>query len=253
MSYKKYENWKRNRLQGLPELSVVINTHNDQTHILHIIDRIASFMCGLRYEWELIVCDSRSSDKTIQLIKDLKYANLTILDAESPYAAVQKGMLAARGGLVLYENIHDSTPIEEAKRLLPRLEGEFDIAIGSRQDPPAKRSRLQTLGRNLLAELRRRFLSLFLKNSIQDPDSGFRLYSGRLVARLFTNLKDKTISPNLEALYLAGRLGYRVTEVPVGWVRKGTKNPDGRKTVAQLLPGLLRLSWNDFMGRYKEI
>ncbi len=254
MSYAKYENWKRVRLQSLPELSVVILTHNDEAHILRVIDRIGSYMSSLRYTWELIVCDSRSEDKTVKRLEELRFANLALVKADSPGAALQQGMLQARGGLVLFENIHDSTPIEEAGRLLPQLiEKHFDIAIGARLDPPQKRPAPLKLGERLGAQARGWLFRLFFKNPVFDPDAGFRLYSGPVAQRLFAHLAPGGVSPNLETLYLAGKLKLKVAEVPVGWVKTTKKEFEPHKKVIQLLPEMFKIAWQDLLGKYKQL
>ena len=254
MSYAKYENWKQNRLQRPPQLSVVITTHNDEAHILYSIDRIGSYMCGLHYDWELVVCDGASKDSTLKLVSGLKYANLVLLKAKDPYEAVQRGVLRSRGGLILVENINDSTPIEEANRLLPVLvEKNADLVIGSRIDTPVQPNAVLQKLFSVMTWLRRWFLSLFFKQAIYDPDSSFRLYSAPAARRLFAFRVKQGISPNLETLYLAARLKYKIVEIPVGWSRSSLGMEARRRNVFQLLPDLLQIVSSDWAGRYKGL
>jgi len=254
MSYAKYENWKQNRLQRPPQISVVITTYNDEAHILYSIDRIGSFMCGLHYDWELIVCDGASKDSTLKLVSNLKYANLVLLKAKSPHEAAQRAVLRARGGLILFEDINDSTPIEEANRLLPVLvEKNADLVIGSRIDTRVKSNGLLQRLLSAMAWLRRMFLGLFFHQAIYDPDYSFRLYSAPAARRLFTFPLKAGISPSLEVLYLAARLKYKIVEIPVGWASPGRGGATRRRNVFQLLPDLLQIVIKDLTGRYKKL
>lgn len=254
MSYATYERWKHNRLQRPPEISVVLTAQADEAYLLHALDRVGSYFCSLHYDWELIVCTARGQEKTIERLKALKYANLILVNGETASAALQKGMLDARGGLILLQDIHDSTPVEEAERLFPALiEMHYDIAVGARLDPPQKRNPLLRLGLAMMAQARRAILRLFFNNPVHDPDSGFCLYSGPVARRLFAHLAQNGLPPNVEALYLAGKLKYHLLEVPVGWVKTSKKSPAVRKSVFRLLPHVFKMVVNDLSGKYKHL
>jgi dolichyl-phosphate beta-glucosyltransferase len=57
---------------------------------------------------------------------------------------------------------------------------------------------------------------------------------------------------DLEILYLAAKLGYRVAEVPVSWVDAPGSKVDMRKEVKRFLRDLFRIKWNDLRGVYAK-
>lgn len=254
MSYAKYQNWKISPLVAEPQISVVIPAQDVEKNILITIDRIASYMSSLGYPWELIVCDTGSKDKTASKVKELRYANLTLLQGAAGQAnqTIQKGMLAARGRYVLFEDIQDSTPVEEIRRLLPKVAKEgYDLAIGCRV--AAKQAAVGKFSVERLIESGVQWIiKQIFKVQVNDPACSFRLYSRRAAQRLFKALTLGGASLQVESIYLASRFGYRIAEVPVGWVKSNKQNAQAFKKFGRVLPDLVRTRWNDLNGKYKE-
>lgn len=254
MSYAKYQQWKTSPLEGDPYISVVIPAQNVEKQILITVDRIASYMSSLGYPWELIVCDMGSKDKTVSKVKELHYTNLTLLQGAPGKAeqTIQQGMLAARGRYVLFEDIQDSTPVEEISRLLPKVSREgYDLAIGCRVSAQtAQGSKIST--ERWVESGTHWVLKQLFKVPVRDPACSFRLYTRRAAQRLFKALTLGGASLHVETIYLACRFGYRIAEVPVGWVKTGKQNSQVVKRFGRVLPDLIRSRWNDLNGKYKE-
>lgn len=254
MSYARYQNWKVSPLLDDPHISVVIPTHDAEKSILITIDRIASYMSSLGYPWELIVCDTGSRDGTVHKIKALRYANLTLIEGAAGQAnqAIQKGMLAARGRFVLFEDTLDSTPIEEIRRLLPKLSREgYDLAIGCRL--VAKHAAHHRFSLERLAQsIKQWIIGKLFKIPVHDPACSFRLYSRRAAQRLFKAMVLNGSSLHVESTYLASRFGYRIAEVPVGWVKTNRPNPQSVRKFIRVLADLVLARVNERNNRYKE-
>ena len=136
MSYADYEAWKNTPIEDEPFLSIIIPAYNEEERIVPTIGAIASHVSGLHLPWELIIADDGSKDHTCTLIEDLGFANLRLLRAErngGKGSAVRRGMLAARGKYLLFDDADNATPIEEISKVLGKLTDEgYDIAVGSR-------------------------------------------------------------------------------------------------------------------------
>ena len=57
---------------------------------------------------------------------------------------------------------------------------------------------------------------------------------------------------DLEILYLASKLGYRVAEVPVNWIDAPGSKVDTSKEVRRFLRDLFLIKWNDLRGVYAK-
>ena len=165
---------------------------------------------------------------------------------------IRKGMLQARGRFVLFEDIQDSTPVEEIRRLLPKVSKEgYDLAIGCRVAAKLATTNRLSPGRFDQSAMHW-ILEYFFKVQVRDPACSFRLYSRRAAQRLFRALTLDGASLQVESIYLASRFGYRIAEVPVGWVKTNKQNMQAFKKFSGVLVDLIRTRWNDLNGKYNE-
>ena len=105
----------------------MIPAYNEEVRIVPTIGAVASYISSLGFPWELVVSDDGSKDNTIQVVEDLGFVNLRVLRApknEGKGSAVRRGMLAAQGKTVLFDDADNSTPIEEVGKLLEKIEKE---------------------------------------------------------------------------------------------------------------------------------
>ncbi len=253
MSYADYEKWKTTPLTEAPFLSVVIPAYNEEVRIVPTIGAIASHVSGLGRPWELLIADDGSRDGTVALVEGLGLANLRVLRAPrngGKGSAVQRGVLAAGGAAVLFADADNSTPIEEVERLLEKVTREgYHIAIGSRAASGAQEAHRSPVRRLLSGGLRWIVRNVF-RIGVRDTQCGFKLYEREVARRLHTAQTIMGFSFDLEILYLAAKLGYRIAEVPVAWVDAPGSKLDTRAEAQRFLRDLLRIKWNDLRGLY---
>lgn len=253
MTYQNYENWKTEPIQGAPVLSIIIPTYNEQERILPTIGAIASHVSDLDIPWELIVADDGSKDATIELVEGLNLVNLRLLRAEKNGGkgrAVQRGVQAAKGQYVLFTDADNSTPIEEVEKLLHKLMVEdFDVAVGSRAADGAEESH-KSIKRRLLSNGLRWIVSHILHIGVQDTQCGFKVYTQEAAHQLHGKQTLMGFSFDLEILYLAFKLGYRVAEVPVTWIDAPGSKVDTVKEARRFLQDMAKIKWNNLRGLY---
>lgn len=254
MSYKQYERWKREPLTEEPYLSIIIPAYNEEERIIPTIGAIASHISDMGMPWELIIADDGSTDQTIALVEGLAFANLRLLKAErngGKGSAVRRGMLAARGQYLLFSDADNSTPIEEIHNLLAKLEsGAYDLAVGSRAVVGAAEGHKSWL-RHILSGGLRSIVRHVLQIDVRDTQCGFKLYTREAGHRLHTAQTLMGFSFDLELLYLARRMDYRVAEVPVKWVDAPGSKVNMAKEVRRFLRDLLQIKWNDINHIYQ--
>jgi dolichyl-phosphate beta-glucosyltransferase len=256
MSYSDYEHWKTIPVEDEPYLSVVIPAYNEEERIIPTIGALASHVSELGFAWELIVADDGSTDHTIELVEELGFANLRLLKApknSGKGSAVQRGMLAAQGRYILFDDADNSTPVEEIEKLLRMLDREhYDIAVGSRAADGAEEAH-RSLKRRVLSGGLRWFVRHIFRIGVRDTQCGFKMYRREVARRLHTAQTVMGFSFDLEVLYLAAKLGYRIAEVPVEWVDAPGSKVDTTKEVQRFLRDLLKIKLNDLRGVYARI
>ncbi len=253
-AYQAFRRWVTEPLQETPAVSVVIPAFNEEWRILPTIGAIATHMSARGEPWELIVADDGSKDTTVSLVSELRFTNLTLLVAEQnggKGSAVRRGILAARGRRILFADADQSTPIEQYDRLATLLDDGFDVVVGSRAATGAAVRGKSMLRRTLSAGLR-----IIVKQGfgigVRDTQCGFKLFDAAAARHLFAIQRVDGFSFDLEVLYLAHKLGYRVAEVPVEWIDAPGSTVDAARASAQFLRDLVRIRLDDLRGRYRR-
>jgi len=253
MPYSNYERWKITPVDGEPFLSIVIPAYNEEVRIIPTIGAIASHVSDLGFEWELILADDGSKDNTVQLVEALEFANLHVLRAEQnggKGSAVQRGMLAARGKYILFSDADNSTPIEEVTKFINTLSTDgYDVAVGSRAIEGAAEANKSLLRRVMSGGLRS-IVRYVLNITVRDTQCGFKMYTREAAHRLHSTQTIMGFSFDLEVLYLAFKVGYRVREIPVTWVDAPGSKVDTRKEVQRFLRDIVKIKTADFKGIY---
>lgn len=252
MNYADYNRWTSTPVDK-PYLSIVIPAYNEEIRIVPTIGAIASHVSSLGFPWELIIADDGSKDQTVALVEELGFVNLRLLRAPAnggKGSAVRRGMLAARGSYILFDDADNSTPIEELEKLLRKLDTEgFDVAVGSRAAEGAAEAHRSPLRRLLSGGLRWTVQHIF-RIGVRDTQCGFKLFTRAAAQRLYGAQTIAGFSFDLEILYLAAKLGYRVAEVPVAWIDAPGSKVDTTKEVQRFLRDLLKIKLNDLRGVY---
>jgi dolichyl-phosphate beta-glucosyltransferase len=255
MPYSDYESWKTTPNNDPPYLSIVIPAYNEEERIIPTIGAIASHVSELGFPWELIIADDGSKDQTVALLNDLGIANMRVLVAHKnggKGSAVRRGMLASKGKYALFSDADNSTPIEEVTRLLRKLDGEgYDVAVGSRAAAGAEEAQRSLLRRILSGGLRW-IVRYIMRIGVKDTQCGFKMYTQQAAKRLHQAQTLMGFSFDLEVLYLASKLGYKIAEVPVAWRDAPGSKVDTRKEAQRFLRDLLKIKLNDLRGVYAK-
>jgi dolichyl-phosphate beta-glucosyltransferase len=255
MAYEDYERWKTTPIDGEPFLSIVVPAYNEEVRIIPTIGAIASHVSGLGFPWELIVSDDGSQDQTAELVTELAFANLRLLQApqnQGKGAAVRRGMLAARGRYVLFDDADNSTPIEELEKLLRKVDQEdYDVAVGSRAAEGAGEAKKSLVRRTMSGGLRWIVRHIF-RIGVRDTQCGFKMFTHEAAQRLHSAQTIEGFSFDLEILYLASKLGYKIAEVPVAWIDAPGSKLDPTKEAQRFLRDLVKIKMRDLRGGYAD-
>lgn len=244
-------------------LSVVIPAFNEETNVrLGALDKVCRYLEQQPYQWEVIVVDDGSTDATQKLLSDFIAGNkgFSVIrnNHQGKAASVMTGMLKAQGNIVLFCDLDQATPISEVARILPWFSKGFDIVIGSRnakrQGAPFFR---QSMARGFMI-LRTVFLGL---NGITDTQCGFKAFQKNVARDIFGRLKLYGTSGSVsgpmvsagfdvEMLFLAKKLGYKIKEVPVEWHYVETRRVNPFKDSWHGLTDIMKIRLNAWKGMY---
>jgi len=245
-------------------LSVVIPAYNEATNIrLGALDKVSLFLEKQPYNWEVLVINDGSGDETLELLTKFTKNNQGFKVIDNPHqgkaASVITGVLAATGNLVLFCDLDQATPIQELDKLLPWFAKGFDVVIGSRNSRREGAPVLRLIMARGFMMLRTIFLGL---KGITDTQCGFKAFKREVAQDIFGKLKlygtrhqvsgsMVTAGFDIEMLYLANKLGFRIKEVPVEWHYVETRRVNPLTDSWQGFTDILNIRMNEMKGKYK--
>ncbi len=231
-----------------------------------VLDKVEHFLEKKGLPYEVIVVDDGSMDGSIDFIEDfIKENHHFHLIKGAHYGkagAVTQGVLAAIGEYVLFTDMDQAAPIEEVNKLLPYFEKGYDVVIGSRgavrKGAPWTRA---LMGRGMIF-LRGMIIGL---RDIQDTQCGFKMFSRNAAKEIFTKLNtlhkgfhaisgsNVAAGFDVEMLYLAESLDYKIKEVPVRWLYVETRRVNPIFDSIEGLKGLFVIKRNAITGVYRTL
>jgi len=245
-------------------LSVVIPSYDEMANLQKgVLDKVEHFLSKEKFSYEVIIVDDGSTDGSINFAKKFCANNPNFRLIENPHlgkaGAVTAGVLHSKGDYVLFSDMDQATPIEELDKLLPYFKEGFDIVMGSRSSvrkgsPLIRRfvSRAAIVARKLIVGL----------PEISDTQCGFKAFSKEAAKDLFFRIdklhdgfnKISGSSVNsgfdVELLFLAKHLDYKIKEVPVDWLYVETRRVSPIKDSIEGFMDLLRIKVKAIRGEY---
>ncbi len=214
-----------------PHLSIVVPAYNEQDRIVSSLQRIADFYKGQTYPWDVTIVSDGSTDKTNQIVNEFTSGRPGFSLVEySPNRgkgyAVRHGMRLAKGDLVLFMDADLATPLEETDKLLKHMADGAEVAIGSRPMRESNLEKHQPMWREALGRIANKLVQALAIKGISDTQCGFKMFTKKANADIFSRCKMDGFSFDFEALMIARDLGYRIDEVPIRW-----SHQDGSKVV----------------------
>lgn len=254
-SYEAYQAWATHEITEAPVVSVVIPAYNEQERIIPTIGAIATHMSARGEPWELIVADDGSSDTTVSLLQNMRLANMRVLVAArngGKGSAVRRGVLAARGSVVLFADADQSTPIEQFDSLYRKIVVEgYDIVVASRSATGAV-----VAGKSRLRKMLSAGLQAVVRAggglAISDTQCGFKLFTAAAAKRLFNLQVIDGFSFDLEVLYLAQKNRMKISEVPVEWIDAPGSTVNPVAVTLEFLREMFKVRMNSARGRYMQ-
>ncbi len=231
--------------QEKPFLSVVIPAYNEENRIVGTLREIEKFLLGKNYSSEIVVVDDGSKDRTIEVAKKaISKIPLSVLKNEvnsGKGASIKKGMLAARGKYRLFSDADLSTPIEELDKMLPFVQGDYGVAIGSRALRESKLEVRQPFYREMMGRIFNLFVRIIVIGNIKDTQCGFKLFTDEASENVFVAQKLKGFSFDVEILLLAKKYGFKIKEVPVRWINSPATKVSAFKDSLKMFLDLIKI------------
>lgn len=228
-------------------VSLLIPAFNEGSRLPPFLRDLKQFMqSNPEMITEVIVIDDGSRDNTAAVTEKIaqEIPELRLLRHEKNRgkgAAVQTGVMAAKGDFIIFMDADGATGPEEIPAMLAALQ-KADIVVGNRFLPGAKTER-HSLLRQISGLTYRLYMKCMGMGNI-DTMCGFKGYRQEVARDLFSHLLEERWLFDTEIAYKSVLRKYTVTNLPIRWESKdGSKLPTRTliKSAFQIWPLITRL------------
>lgn len=248
------------------DLSIIIPAYNEEARLPSTVREASAYLDSLEIDWELLIADDGSSDRTPELAADAASMNPRIRHLRLPHGgkaqAVRAGVRRACGRYVIFTDADLATPISYVSEAIDLLKSDWDVVIGSREGLGAERQG-EPIHRHWMGRLYNYVVQGVLLPGVKDTQCGFKGFRREVAEDLFTSsvlypdggreVKGPLVTGfDVELLFVARKRGYSICELPVVWKHvTGSKVRPGIDGLL-MLRDVFQVRWNDMRGRYSS-
>ena len=239
---------------GAPDLSIIIPSFNEEKRLPGTLERISSYVKGSGRKTEVIVVDDGSTDRTREVAGSFRgrIENLRVVPNgvnRGKGYSVRHGSLEASGEIVLFTDADLSAPIEEADKLLAKM-NQYDVAIGSRAMNRELIEVHESRFREFAGIVFNRIVRTLLRLPFVDTQCGFKAFRREKCKIIFEQQTIERFGFDPELLYLARHHGLRTIEVAVRWAHSPATKINMWRDSLQMFVDVLIIRWNGMRGKY---
>lgn len=192
-------------------LSLVMPAFNEEAGIVESVAEAHESLAGLGYQFEILVIDDGSEDRTAELVAALREARPEVrlirhYTNRGYGAALRTGFEAARYDLVAFTDADAQFFLEDLEDLVV-LTRECHVAVGhraNRQDP---------WRRKFFSRVYNQLVRWFLDTGVRDCDCALKVFRRESLGQILPESRGFFV--NAEMLFKARRLKWEIAEVPV--------------------------------------
>jgi len=204
-------------------ISVIIPAFNESKRLPLYLTRLIDYSNQNQNISEIIIVDDGSTDNTSEAASGYssKFNNLRIIKLKENRGkgyAVKTGMLEAKGDICVFLDADGSVPPEEIGKNEHYFIAEgYDILIGSRVLWDKDQDLKFRWHRKVIGVVFNFFVQAMLFKKISDTQCGFKMFKRETIEPLFSRLYLEGFGFDIELLYLADKMGYKIKETAVSW------------------------------------
>jgi glycosyltransferase involved in cell wall biosynthesis len=228
-----------------PQVNLTLPVFNEEAQLAESIHTLVHGLLPLcAFTVEIVIVDNGSTDRTPQILAELKakypmVRSLRLLD-KGRGAALKHAWFSSGARVLSYMDIDLSTDLQAYPLLVqPLLDGQYDVAAGSRLLPGSATTR--GLRRELISQAYNLLLRGGFGVRFSDAQCGFKALTAEAAATLVPKVENNNWFFDTELLILAQHAGCRMLDLPVVWKDDPTSTVKIFKTAMEDLRGLWRL------------
>ena len=236
-------------------LSLVIPLYNEAHCLKDNFETLKTFLSSLNRPFEVILVDDGSTDATPDIIRDILTAHpeARLIKSRTNRGkghAVRTGVLHAAGRYVVFTDADLAVPVAFIGGCLKRLEKRNPVVIGSRHLPHSAMEVREAPFRQFLGEIFRKGARKVLWLGVSDITCGLKGFEKEAARSIFSRSRIEGWGYDAEILFLARKLGYSVSEIPVSWYHSFDSKVKVASASCKTLIEIFQIGYYYFAGKY---
>jgi dolichyl-phosphate beta-glucosyltransferase len=239
-----------------PLLSIIIPAYKEEERIGPTLEQVFAYLDKQDYAAEVIVVNDCSPDNTARVAQEAGKgrANFRVVSNEvnkGKGGSVRRGMLEAQGDYLLFSDADLSTPIEETARFLEKMREGYGVIVGSRALRESNIVTYQPWYRQIMGKTFNKIVRVLLVRGVKDTQCGFKMFTREAAKKIFPLQRIERFAFDVEILFLARKLGFKICEMPVTWKDSPLTSVSTFKDSFSMFSALFAIRLNSLRGLYK--
>ncbi|HLO32122.1 MAG TPA: dolichyl-phosphate beta-glucosyltransferase [Anaerolineales bacterium] len=240
-----------------PHVSVIIPAYNEEDLIASTLDCLHTYLSKRSEEYEIIVVDDGSRDRTVESVQAWQKNNpagLRLLVNPRNMGkgfSIRRGVLESRGSFIIFIDADLPYELDAIDDFLKALGNGYDLAIGSRVLPGSQVKGVPVL-RFVSGQIFSWMVQVVLFPGLPDTQCGFKSFKSAAAKEIFQRSTIGGFGFDVEMLYVARKRKLAIQPVAVRMIDHRHRSRvrliiDSFKMFANLF----MVRWNDLQGRYE--
>lgn len=229
------------------KISIILLAHNEEKNISYEIESIKKNILNKLDQYELIIVEDGSTDKTREIILEKKKAIDFIYFTSEVRRGSKDAMLEsfkiATGDYVFIADSGRKFDFNDFWKLHEHIT-KNDLVSGLRTH------RQDQFYRIILTKLFNLFLKITLNSKFTDCDSGFKIYNNKILKKI---IKNEVVNPNFISAELCLKIQYcglKFKEVPINYFQRDEVS---KASPPYKIPGLIINFFLNFLKFRKQL
>ena len=240
-----------------PELSIIVPAYNEEALIASTLDGLRSYMNTRSEEFEIVVVDDGSQDRTVACVRDWQERNqveMQVLVNEMNRGkgfSVRRGVMESRGVYIIFIDADLPYELHAIDRFLDALRNGYDLAVGSRVLPGSEVKGVPAI-RYVAGQVFSWLERFVLATGTADTQCGFKGFTSAAAKNIFQRLTIDGFGFDVEMFFVARKIKYRIQPIAVQMIdRHRQSRVHLLSDSVGMLFNLFMVRWRDWQGKYK--
>ncbi len=218
------------------KISIVIPVFNEEKFIIETLNNIQ--FQKKKFDLEIIVVDDKSTDNTLNLLKNNENLYDKLIENESNLGkgnALKKGFQSSSGEIILIQDADNEYNPDQYEKLIEPFEKlNADFVLGSRFRSEGYR-RVIYFSHELANKFLTFICNLLLNKNFTDIETGYKVFKKNLVDKI--NIERDDFGIEIELIMKLSKISNKIYEIGINY--NGRSYDEGKKI--KFIDGLIAL------------